>query len=139
LGSIGKVVIYSGETVKKTKFSPPSPMKATLNLVANDKNDLCPTSVSNVDHITVTSSGQNKELYVNYSTPTSKDLPEGKTSAVIAVMRGKPKDGYDPCCSNKHYNWTLVFVLLDSGSNGDLVFVSKDKPMLLSYSNSTAV
>jgi hypothetical protein len=27
-----------------------------------------------------------------------------------------------------------VWVLLDSGSDGDLIFVSKDKPMLLPYS-----
>ncbi len=47
-------------------------------------------SVSNADDITVTSSNQNKELHVNYSTPTSKDPPEGKTTAVIAVMSVKP-------------------------------------------------
>jgi hypothetical protein len=34
-------------------------------------------------------------------------------------------------CSNKHYKQKLVRVLLDSGSDGDLVFVDKDKPMLL--------
>ncbi len=54
--------------------------------------------------------------------------------AVIAVMRCKPKDSYHHHHSNKHYKWTLVRVLLDSGSDEDLVFVSKDKPMLLSYS-----
>jgi hypothetical protein len=32
---------------------------------------------------------------------------------------------------NKHYKQNLVRVLLDSGFDGDLVFVSKDKPMLL--------
>ncbi len=31
----------------------------------------------------------------------------------------------------KHYKQKLVRVLLDSGSDGDLVFVDKDKPMLL--------
>jgi hypothetical protein len=49
-------------------------------------------------------------------------------------MRGKPKDGYHQCRSNKNYKWTLVRVLLDSGSDRDLVIVSKDKPMLLCYS-----
>ncbi len=34
-------------------------------------------------------------------------------------------------CSNKHYSQKLVRVLLDFGSDGDLVFVTKDKPMLL--------
>jgi hypothetical protein len=46
-------------------------------------------------------------------------------------MRGKPKDGHHRHRSNKHYKQKLVWVLLDSGSDGDLVFVSKDKPMLL--------
>jgi hypothetical protein len=61
--------------------------------------------------------------------------PEGKTTAVVAVMRGKPKDGYNHHHSNKqHYKQTLVQVLVDSGSDRDIVFVSKDKPMLLLYS-----
>ncbi len=49
-------------------------------------------------------------------------------------MRGKPKDDYHRRRSNKNYKWTLEQVLLDSGSGGDLVFASKDKPMLLPYS-----
>jgi hypothetical protein len=46
-------------------------------------------------------------------------------------MRGRPKHGHHCQCSNKHYKQKLVWVLLDSGSDGDLVFVDKDKPMLL--------
>jgi hypothetical protein len=34
-------------------------------------------------------------------------------------------------CSNKHYKQKLVQALLDSDSDGNLVFVNKDKPMLL--------
>ncbi len=49
-------------------------------------------------------------------------------------MRGNPKDGYTRQCSNKHCKQRLVWVLLDSGSDGDHIFVSKDKPMLLPYS-----
>ena len=78
-------------------------MKATLNIIASNTNDVCPTSVSNADDITVMSSSQNKELHVKYSTPTSKDPTEGKTTAVLAVMRGKPKDDCQHCHSNKHY------------------------------------
>ncbi len=88
-------------------------------------------SVCNAGDITVTSLSHNKELYIHYSTPSSKDPPECKNTLTIAVMRGKPKDGYHCCHSNKHYKLTLVWVLLDSGSDGELVFVSKDKPMLL--------
>ena len=48
-------------------------------------------------------------------------------------MRGKPKIGYHRQSSNKYYKKKLVRFLLDSGSDGDLVFVNKDKPMLLPY------
>jgi hypothetical protein len=81
----------------------------------------------------LTSSSQNKEVHINYSTLPNKDPPEGKTTAVIAVMRGKPKDGYHCHHSNKHFRQKLVRVLLDSGSDSDLVFVNKYKPMLLPY------
>ena len=49
-------------------------------------------------------------------------------------MRGNPKDGYTPLCSNKHCKQRMVRVLLDSDSDGNLIFVNKDKPMLLPYS-----
>jgi hypothetical protein len=80
------------------------------------------------------SSSQSKDVHDNYSTPTTSNPPEGKTMAVITVMRGNPKDGYTRQCSNKHCKQRLVWVLLDSGSDGDHIFVSKDKPMLLPYS-----
>jgi hypothetical protein len=63
-------------------------------------------------------------------------LPEGKPTAIVAVMRGKPKNGSHCHTSNKHYKKRIVQVLLDSGSDGDLLFVSKDKSMLLPYSKS---
>jgi hypothetical protein len=49
-------------------------------------------------------------------------------------MKGKPKDGCHRRRSNKHYKQKLVRVLLDSGSDSNPIFVSKDKPILLSYS-----
>ena len=67
----------------------------------------------------------------NNSTPTTSNPPEGKTTAVIAVMRGNPKDGYTRQCSNKHCKQKIVWILLDSGSDSDLIFVNKDKLMLL--------
>jgi hypothetical protein len=82
----------------------------------------------------VTSPSQSKDVHDSYSTPTTQNPPEGKTTAVIAVMRGKPTDGCHCHRSNRHYKHKLVRVLLDSGSDGNLVFVSKDKPMLLPYS-----
>jgi hypothetical protein len=46
-------------------------------------------------------------------------------------MRGRPKHGHHHQHSNKHYKQKLVRVLLDFGSDGNLVFVDEDKPMLL--------
>jgi hypothetical protein len=65
------------------------------------------------------------------STIPKKDPPEGRTTAIVAVMRGRPKHGHHCQHSNKHYKQKIVRVLLDSVSDGDLVFVVKDKPMLL--------
>jgi hypothetical protein len=131
LGSIGKVDIKLIEMDEKMKFTPPSQIKAPLILIASDHDDVCLMSFSNAGDVMMTSSSQNKGLHVNYSSPINKEPPEGKTNAVIALMRGKPKDGYQRCCSNKHYKQKLVLVLLDSGSDGNLVFVSNDKPILL--------
>ncbi len=61
----------------------------------------------------------------------NKDPPKSKTTAVAAVMRGRPRLSHHRQNSNKHYKQKLVQVLLDSGSDGDLVFVDKDKPILL--------
>ncbi len=61
----------------------------------------------------------------------NKDPPEGKTTVMVAVVRGRPKHGHHRQRSNKHYKRKLVRVLLDSGSDGDLIFIDKDKPMLL--------
>jgi hypothetical protein len=50
-----------------------------------------------------TSSTQNKSNKVNYSTLIKGNPPEGKTTAVVAVMRGNSKHGYHHHHSNKHY------------------------------------
>jgi hypothetical protein len=93
-----------------------------------------PSTLSNADDIMLTSSSQSEELYANHSTPIASDNYEGSTMAVVAVMRGNPKDGYTRQCSNKHFTQNIVRDLLDSGSNGNLIFVNKDRPMLLPYS-----
>jgi hypothetical protein len=133
LGSIEKVVINLGETCKKTKFTPPSPIKATPDDITSDKNYISMTSVSNGDDVSMTSSTQNKSNKVNYNFLVKENPPEGKTTAAVAVMRGKSKHGYHRHRSNKHYKKQIVRILLDSGSDRDLVFVNKDKPMLLPY------
>jgi hypothetical protein len=130
LGSTRKVELNLGETIKKIIFAPSSPIKATPTTIASISDDVSTTSVSNVGGIMMISSSQNQELPNNNSILPKKDPPEGKTTAIIAVMRGKPKDGHHRQISNKHYTQKLVWVLLDSASDGDLVFVNKDKPMM---------
>ncbi len=79
----------------------------------------------------MTSSDQKGKLLMEMNFTPNKDLPEGKATAIVAVMRGRPKHGHHHERSNKHYKRKLVRVLLDSGSDGDLIFIDKDKPMLL--------
>jgi hypothetical protein len=128
--------------VKWSKFTPPSPIKATPTEIASDQDIARPATFSDADDVMLTSPSQSEDVHVNNSTPTTSNPPEGKTTAVVAVMRGNPKDGYTRLCSNKHCQHRIVRVLLDSGSDGDLIIVSKVKPMLLPYfekAGSTAV
>jgi hypothetical protein len=74
---------------------------------------------------------QKKEILNTNSILPNKDPSEGKTTAIVAVMRGRPKYSHNHQHSNKHYKQKLVRVLLDSGSDGNLIFVDKNKPMLL--------
>jgi hypothetical protein len=80
------------------KFTSLSLIKATSTRIASNPDDVCPTSLSNAGDIMLTSPSQNEERHVNYSTLPKKDPPEGETTAVIAVMRGKPKDVYHRHC-----------------------------------------
>ncbi len=93
-----------------------------------------PSMLSDADDVMLTSPSQSKDVNDNNGTPITSNPSEGKTTAVIAVMRDNPKDDYTRLCSNKHCKQRIVQVLLDSGYDGDLIFVSKDKPMLLLYS-----
>ncbi len=79
----------------------------------------------------MTSSSQKEGILKKNSILPRKDPPEFRTTAIVAVMRGEPKHGHQCHCSNKHYKQKLVQVLLVSGSDGNLVFVDKDTPMLL--------
>jgi hypothetical protein len=110
---------------------------ATLSNLARPSNPETfsnPSMFINADDVMMTSPSQSKKLHVNHSTPTASNPSEGSTTAVAAVMRGNPKDGYTRQRSNKHCKQKIGRVLLDSGSNGDLIFVNKEKPMLLPYS-----
>jgi hypothetical protein len=172
LGSTREIELNLEKAVKWSKFTPPSPIKATPsksasnnNIVSNRKiasnqniarpatfSDLeihCdsatfsnkatpsnpatfgnPSMFSNADDVMLMSPSKSKDVHVNNSIPTASNPTEGRTTAVIAVMRGNPKDGYIRQCSNKHCKQKIV----DSGSDSNLIFVNKDKPMMLPYS-----
>ncbi len=130
MGSTRKIVKFR-ETVENTSFTPLSPMKATPTTIASNSNNISTASVSKASDVMMTSSSQKKRILKKKSTLPNKGPPEGKTTAIVAVMRGKPKHSHHCQHSNKHYKQKLVWVLLDSGSDGNLVFVDKDKPMLL--------
>jgi hypothetical protein len=134
LGSTRKLELNLEKAIKRLKFTPLSPIKATPTEIASDQDVARPATLSDADDIMLTFPSQSKDVHDNNSTPTASNPPEGKTTAVIAMTRGNPKDGYTCLCSNKHCKQRIVRVLLDSGSDGDLIFVSKDKPMLLPYS-----
>jgi hypothetical protein len=106
-------------------------MKATPTTIASNYNDASTTSVSKASDVMMTSSSQKEGLLKENNILPKKDPPKDKTTTIVAVMRGGPKPGHHHQHSNKHYKQKLVQILLDSGSDGDLVFVDKDKPMLL--------
>ncbi len=109
----------------KTSYTPPSLMKATPTSIASYSDDVSTASVSKAGDIMMTSSSQKGKILKKNSIIPNKAPPEGRTTAIVAVMRGRPKHSHHRQCSNKHY------VLLDSGFDGDIVFVDKDKSMLL--------
>jgi hypothetical protein len=133
LGSTRKLVKFR-ETFEQTGFPPSSPIKATPTNIASNSNDTSTTSVSKASDVMMMSSSQKEGILKKKSILPNKDPPEGKTTAIVAVMRGRPKQSHHRQCSNKHYKQNLVRVLLDSGSDGDLVFVDKEKPVLLPFS-----
>jgi hypothetical protein len=109
LGSTRKIVKL-GETVKKTSYTPPSPMKVTPTTIASESNNVSTASVSKAGDIMMTSSSQKERILKKNSILPNKDPPEGKTTAIVAVMRGR--HGNHRQHSNKLYKQKLVRVLL---------------------------
>ncbi len=84
-------------------YTPPSPIKATPTCIASDSNDISTASVSKAGDVMMTSSDQKGQLLKKNSVTPNKDPPEGKTTAIVAVMRGRPKHSHHRQRSNKHY------------------------------------
>ncbi len=69
-------------------------MKATPTNIANNFNDVSTVSVSEAGEVMMTSSDQKGKLLKKTNFTPNKDPPEGKTTAMVAVMRGRPKHGH---------------------------------------------
>jgi hypothetical protein len=78
-------------------------MKATPTSITNDSNDVSTASVSEAGDVMMTSSDQMGKLLKKKNVTPNKDPPEGKTTAIVAVMRGRPKHSQHHQRSNKHY------------------------------------
>ncbi len=72
-------------------FTPPSPMKATPATIASNSYDVSTALGSDADDVTMTSPSQKGELLNTNSILPNQDPPKGKTTTIIAVMRGEPK------------------------------------------------
>ncbi len=78
-------------------------MKATPTSTAGNSNGVSTASVSKAGDIMMTSLDQKGKLLKKNSVTPNKDPPEGKTTTIVAVMRGRPKHSHHRQCSNKHY------------------------------------
>jgi hypothetical protein len=65
-------------------------MKATPTTIASESNDVSTASVSKAGDVMMTSSSQKERILKKNSILPNKDPPEGKTTPIVAVMRGKP-------------------------------------------------
>jgi hypothetical protein len=110
LGSTRKIFKII-ETIVQTSFTPASPIKATPTTITSNYNDASTTSVSKASDAMMTSSSQKEGILKKNNIPPKKDPPEGKTTAKVAVMRGRPKPGHHHQRSNKHYKQKLVRVV----------------------------
>jgi hypothetical protein len=90
LGSTRKV-IKIGDTITNMSYTPPSPIKATPTSIASNSDDVITASVSEAGDVMMTSSIQKGKLLNKNSITPSKDPPEGRTTAIVAAMRGRPK------------------------------------------------
>ena len=51
-----------------------------------------PSMFRDADDVMLTSQSKSKDVHVNNSTPTASNSTEGRTTAVLAVMRVYPED-----------------------------------------------
>ncbi len=102
MGSTRKIIKFR-ETIENTIYTPPSTIKATPTTTTSDSSDVSTASVSKAGDVMMTPSSQKGGILKKNGILPKKDPPEGKTTTIIAVMRGRPKHGHHRQCSNKHH------------------------------------
>ncbi len=69
-------------------------MKATTTTIASNSNDVHTASVSKAGDVMMTSSSQKEGILKKNSILPRKDPLEDRTTAIVAVIRGRPKHGH---------------------------------------------
>ncbi len=75
-------------------------MKATPTTIASNSNDVITASVSKAGDVMMASSSQKEGILKKNSILPRKDPPEGRTTTIVALIRGRPKHGHQRQCSN---------------------------------------
>ncbi len=97
-------IVKFRETIENMSLTPPSLMKATRTTITSNSNDVSTASVSKASDVMMMSSSQKERILKKKSTLPNKDPPEGKTTNIVAVMRGRQEHSHHHQRSNKHYN-----------------------------------
>ncbi len=63
LGSTRNIEINLGGTIKKTKFTPPSPIKSIPTIIASNQDDVCLTSFSNAGDIMLMAPNKSEDVH----------------------------------------------------------------------------
>jgi hypothetical protein len=71
LGSTRKLGLNLEKAVKWSKFTPPSPIKATPIEIASNQDVARPATFSDADDVMLMSASQSKDVHDNNSTPTA--------------------------------------------------------------------
>ncbi len=79
-------------------------MKATPTSITTNLDDVSTLSVSEAGDVMMTSSSQKGKILKlkENNIILNKDPPEGRTTAIVAVMRGRSKHSHHHQRSNKH-------------------------------------
>jgi hypothetical protein len=82
-------------------------MKATPTTITSNSNDVSTALVSKAGDVMMMSSSQKEEILNTNNILPTKDPHEGKTTAIVAVKRGRPKivTAANAVTSTTNKNW----------------------------------